>query len=165
MRCTMRQKQLGITKFEFVIVVSIIAILMTVFLNRIEGIMATVENTQITQASIALKQGLLLAVVQAEAQGGPLKVNPCTNPADYLEVKPTGYLGIMEPGKAIPLGSWYFDPQSCQLVYTRKFGGLNADHQPKRVRFMVEKVYNKQQEGSKSINELSNLVLKTIYAQ
>src|SRR3989442_5369371 len=116
---------------ELVVVVSIVALLIAVALDRLLRFQELGERTAMEQNIAAINVALTMkfAALVAAGRGQAIENEVGANPVDLLARPPANYLGALyAPNPAsLPPCSWYFDRQSGDLVYV-----------PGRTRYLTE---------------------------
>src|SRR6185503_18530816 len=112
------------------VVVSIVAILVSVGLDRLLRYTELAERAAMEQSVSAMKSalGLRFAAMYLAGQQDSIKALPEENPMDWLAERPAGYVGeLWNPSlSALQRPSWYFDRAARRLVYV-----------PLRTRYLV----------------------------
>lgn len=137
----------GFSMLELIVVISVIAILVTIAIDRLLPIRVDAERVAMENVVGALRSaiGMKFAqiVVKKGARGAKTMVG--SNPMALLSEQPSNYLGEVDradPG-SMEAGSWYFNKSSRALVYkiwnTEHFSGGLAN--PARARFVIRPVY------------------------
>jgi prepilin-type N-terminal cleavage/methylation domain-containing protein len=143
-----RHRTQGFTLFEFVIVISIIAILGAILLGRLQDTAEAAEKSSMEYTANQINSALLFEFANNVIRGtrGKIPGMVRANPVNLLAQKPANYLGEFHvpPKEPDPLGNWYYDPSDHVLVYLVKRGD---DFKPdssgaKRVRYRVEVLYD-----------------------
>ena len=120
----------GFSLLELAIVVAIVAVLITVALDRLLRYAELAERAAMEQSVSAMKSalGLRFAALYLRGRVGSIQALPEENPMDWLAERPPGYLGeLWQPALAtLERPSWYFDRARKQLVYV-----------PLRTRYLV----------------------------
>ena len=114
----------GFTLLELIVVISIVAILAGVFLNRVSFYQEQAEKTAMEQVAGAVQSALVLRystlMVRGAANEKELTALATDNPINWLQQKPHNYAGeYFDPTpQAVPPGHWVFDLKSHDLIYT-----------------------------------------------
>jgi len=114
------QKAVGFSLFEFLVVVTSIALLGGVLLERVRFYQEQAEKAAMEQMAASLRSALRLQIAQRLPQGRrSLAELVEQNPMDWLLGKPANYLGerFGPQSGTVPGGSWYFDLRDKSLVY------------------------------------------------
>ena len=109
--------QRGFNKLGFVLAISVIGIVITAFLSRVDGIQAESERTEVELTIRNMRVGLQLAVGDHIMGGRDEQIRNLLerNPFRFLERLPSGYEGeAMLPSRA---GGWVYDPLRRVLAY------------------------------------------------
>lgn len=138
-----RARMRGFTLLEMVVVVILIALLMTLAIDRMIGLQAVAERVAMDQVLGGLRSALTLQLAQRIAQGrtGEIPALARANPVHWLVRPPGNYAGAFphpDPAR-IQGGRWYFNTSRRWLVYRIAHA---ADFHtplpgPPRVRFKV----------------------------
>ncbi len=120
----------GFTLLELAIVVAVVAVLITVALDRLLRYAELAERAAMEQSISAMKSalGLRFAALYLRGSVRAIQALPQENPMDWLAERPPGYLGELwkPPLAALERPSWYFDRARKELVYV-----------PLRTRYLV----------------------------
>jgi prepilin-type N-terminal cleavage/methylation domain-containing protein len=113
------------TLLELVIAICIIALLVTLALERLLALRAEAERVVLEETLGALRAGVAMELVSLLAKGADhelLHLHEC-NPMDSLMAVPANYLGELEAvdPSTIPPGNWYFDRTDRLLVYRVRY--------------------------------------------
>lgn len=117
-------KHKGLSLLEFCIVVAIIAVAMTILLNRLYYYEEVAEKVSMEVTFSSLKSALRMQMANDMMAGRAVDYERLAreNPTSWLENKPANYLGeyhnpdVMQ----LPRGSWYFDNGQREMVYLPK---------------------------------------------
>jgi len=116
-----KKREAGFTLLELVVVVSLVAILAVVAIDRLLYVQEQAEKTVMEQTAGILKSALRLQVADLIARQETEKIAALAgqNPMNWLAERPAGYLGEFDSTDAPkgPRGSWYFDRTERALVY------------------------------------------------
>ncbi len=138
----------GFTLLEFVVVITLISVVSTVFVDRLLYYSEMAEKTAmeqvlgVLQSATTMRSGALFA----HAQNDRIEAMPKENPMKWLAEVPRNYLGeYYSPDiNALQPGSWYYDLHARELVYLvdrgRRF--ITRSDGCKWIRFRVELVYD-----------------------
>ena len=137
----------GMTLFELVAVIAVIAVLMAVYLDRLRAYQERAEKSAMEQVSAAVATALYLRVSGYLVRGRTAELPQLMqqNPMDWLAEKPASYIGMHygAPEGESAVGAWYFDAADKSLVYvpqrTRHFEP--ADPNRHEIRFKVSVDY------------------------
>lgn len=111
----------GFSLLELLIVAVLFEVLATILLERLRyyGEAAEKANVEYTISSIrsALRYKISTLMVEGRMQERALLAHQ--NPMDWLDVKPTNYVGafIGVASAKLPPGNWCFDTEKRELVY------------------------------------------------
>jgi len=116
-----QNKARGITLFGFAAVVTIIAILATVLLQRLKFYERQAEEVAALRMQADLRTVLYMKIARLRASGRDAEVAALAgqNPMNWLPEKPANYRGEFAAAaapRALP-DSWYFDRTARNLVY------------------------------------------------
>ena len=133
----------GFTLVELLVVISIIALLFGVALDRLLKYQELGERAAMEQNLAAINTALTMKFAAYVARGRPQAIENEVgkNPIGLLARPPENYLGeLFSPDqKTLPPAAWYFDRASAELVYVpnrRRY--LTADDGPPALlRFQV----------------------------
>ena len=113
----------GLTKFEFVLTLAVIAVLVWFALERLQWVEEYSEMTVVDATVRNVASGLRYAMSEAIIEGREGSVGGWTgsNPATWLAQRPAGYLGeFAGTPAAVAAGDWWFDSVQRQLCYLPK---------------------------------------------
>lgn len=117
----MRKRELGITLFELIVVIAIIATLMGLFMNRVLYYQELAEKVAMEEVAVAIQSALHLQFAHDAVHGKLYDVPPFVrnNPMGLLQKEPKNYAGeFYDPTPAsIAPGHWMFDLKSRDLIY------------------------------------------------
>lgn len=120
---TIRRQRLcrGFSLFELVVVISIIAVLMSIFLGRVLYYQEQAEKTSMMEVAGAIQSSLIMQYGRILTRGKVSDVEWLTkdNPMNWLQKRPLNYAGEFHaptPLTAEP-GNWVFDLDSHDLIY------------------------------------------------
>ena len=115
------EKQTGFTLLELAIVILLIGIVASIFLNRMQRYQELAEKTVVEATVANMRSGLRYRVAELMMNGRMNEMVSLSreNPMSWLKAPPSNYLGqLSQPQqKRIPPGSWYFDQAQHDLVY------------------------------------------------
>lgn len=159
----------GFTLLELVVVVSIIAILGSVLLNRIWFYQEQAERAAMEQVAGALQSALTLQFGRLMVRGRETgaSVLATENPMNWLARKPANYEGeFYDPTpQSVPAGSWMFDLKSRELIYVvdRSEYFTPGRDGVKWVRYRVNLVYEDAPgEGAKGNRAIAGAVIEPV---
>jgi len=113
----------GFTLLEFIVVISLVAILAGLFLSRIPFYQEQAEKTNVQQMEGALQSALTMRYGALLARGAAsekeLGILATDNPMNWLQQKPKNYAGefYATTPKTVAPGHWMFDLRSRELIY------------------------------------------------
>ena len=117
----------GISKLEFLVLVAVIGVAATAFLQRVLDVEWESERTEVSLTVRNMRVGLSLAVGERLMRGQEDQL------AELLDANPTVFLGHLPRGyvaaatDAVRQGAWHFDPATRILSYRPRqpeaFGG------------------------------------------
>jgi type II secretory pathway pseudopilin PulG len=119
--CLQQRRQGGVSRFEFAVVVAILAILAGVLLERLAFYHEQAELVAMQQVAANIRTALDVQTTQAQLPGRSVDLAQLAgqNPIALLDRKPANYLGeYFSPNVAeLPAGNWYFDRHDKTLIY------------------------------------------------
>jgi prepilin-type N-terminal cleavage/methylation domain-containing protein len=133
----------GFTLIELLIVISIVAVLFGVGLERLLRYQEMGERAAVEQNVAAINVALNMKFAAYVVRGRPAAIESEVgkNPIGLLARSPENYLGeLFSPDiKSLPRGSWYFDLSNRELVYlpNRRRYLSAGDGPPEALRFRV----------------------------
>ena len=101
-------------KYEFAVLVVVVALLASLLLNALDRAREDVEEATVQSEAAALRVELLDAQAHRAAFGGALPASD--NPLRWVSRQPAAYLGELDAAPAAH-GVWYFDRARGELVY------------------------------------------------
>ena len=111
----------GFTLFELVLVVCLVGIFASVGLERMLRYQELAEKTAMERTINILRSALAMQLAARISSGGIAQTAGLAqeNPMDWLAERPSNYLGALHAttDAETARGSWYFDPNSGELVY------------------------------------------------
>jgi general secretion pathway protein G len=143
----------GFTLIELLIVISIVAILLGVALERLLRYQEMGERAAVQQNVAAINTALNMKFAAYIVRGRPAAIENEVgkNPVGLLSRPPENYLGeLYSPDiKSLPRSSWYFDRASGELVYlpNRRRYLSGGDGPPNILRFRVALTEVRNQPG------------------
>ena len=137
-----RRSQRGASLFEFAVMVAILAILLTVLLQRISYYQGEAERVAVMQVVSNVRVSLQSMLAQRNLPGRSVNLLALAeqNPLDWLHDKPANYSGAMfsPSDKDIGAGRWCFDRRDKTLVYLLNNGNSFTDAHAKRLKYKVK---------------------------
>jgi general secretion pathway protein G len=128
----------GFSLLELVVSLTLVAVLVGVFLDRVLYYREQAEKSAMEQVAQDLRSSVNLRVAELvlENRFTELAALPAKNPMDLLARKPQNYLGVLEGAGAqeIVTGNWYFDKTSKEVVYYIDSGQYFAPDDQGRMR-------------------------------
>ena len=116
-----RTAQRGFTLLELAVVVCVVAVLVTLALERLLRYAEVAERSAMEQSVAAMRSALSLRFAALYLKERPEALGRLAeeNPMDWLAERPPGYVGALRDP---PLGelerpAWYFDTGRKQIVY------------------------------------------------
>lgn len=138
-------KQRGASLLEFTIAVAVVAVLLTMLLQRLWYYQGEAEQAAVQTVVANVRTALDFEVAQGKLPGRTLNLTILTeqNPLSLLKNKPSNYAGeLFHPSDSdIGEGNWCFDRGEKSLVYllNKRNSFLNAE--TKRLIFKVKLLY------------------------
>lgn len=139
-----RRAQQGLSVLEFVVVTVVIAILVTVLLDRAVALAVAAERADMEYVLGTLRNALAreLAMRALTGEGTDPRGLEGVNPVRMLERlqgAPPNYLGELSPARPedVEPGHWYFDPRQGVLVYRARNEAYFRSSYGKAARFAV----------------------------
>ncbi len=118
----------GFTLIELAVVISVVAILIGVLLNRVWFYQEQAEKAAMEQVAGALQSALTMQYGRLLTSGREAEVSALAadNPTNWLQKKPRNYSGeFYDPTpRSIAPGNWVFDLKTRELIYVLD----RADH-------------------------------------
>lgn len=115
------EKQTGFTLLELAIVILLIGIVASIFLNRMQRYQELAEKTVVEATVANMRSGLRYRVAELMMNGQMNEMGSLSreNPMSWLKAPPSNYLGQLgqAQNQRIPPGSWYLDQGRHELVY------------------------------------------------
>lgn len=137
----------GFTLIEMVVVVTIVAILYTVILNRVWFYQERAEKAAMVEVEGALQSALVMQYGRLMVRGRESEVTALAqeNPMKWLQKPPRNYAGEFydpQPDSAEP-GSWVFDLKTRELIFilNRAEHFIPGKDGQKWIRFRVRLMY------------------------
>ena len=140
-KCQFTARMRGFTLLELVAVISIIAVLSTIAVERLWEIQVKAERAAMESVIGAIQSALGLKVAEALLAGDRTGLDTLagSNPMERLSEVPNNYAGALADAAEVVGGQWYFDLRERVLVYraynVANFRGGATD--PAQVRFAV----------------------------
>jgi hypothetical protein len=156
-----RAGQGGFSLLELVLVIILVVVLYVVAVDRILPLRGDAEAAAVATVAGSLRSALGMEVADRIVKQGAGSVAGLdgANPMRYLAERPENYLGEVsgvDPAN-LPVGNWYFDLETRELVYLVRYGEYFRTDLPgpPRLAFRTELVYNER-------DELAGVQLKRI---
>ena len=115
------EKQTGFTLLELAVTIIAIAILVSIFLNRMQRYQELAEKTVVEATVANMRTGLRYRIAELMINGRMNEMDNLSreNPMLWLKASPSNYVGqfAQAQDQRIPPGSWYFNPRQHELVY------------------------------------------------
>lgn len=115
------RRQAGLTLFELVVYILVVAILFSFAFNRFREYPGEAERANFMAVREQIKTGVNLAMLSAISGGDWSEVRAMEggNPMDLMLETPSNYVGELSPVASdnLPSRVWYFDRASGELVY------------------------------------------------
>jgi general secretion pathway protein G len=135
-------KQRGAHLLEFVVVVVVVGVLMTILLQRVFYYQGEAERIAFVNTVANVRTALEIKVAQGKLPGGSIDLTTLTeqNPLNLLKNKPSNYAGeLFKPSDSdIGEGNWCFDRSDKTLIYLLNNVNSFEDAQSKRLKFKVK---------------------------
>ena len=132
----------GFTLFELIVSLSLIAILMGVYFDRMLYYQEVVEEASMRQSVNMINASMNLKLADWITKGENRKFSQLErrNPVSWLAAKPGNYVGeLYDPQEGqVPEGSWYYDLKDGNLVYLVKRSAHFRGDGHKWIRFRVD---------------------------
>jgi hypothetical protein len=148
------------------VVICIVAVLVTVLIDRLVRIAELAEKTAMEQNLAAINVALTMkfAALVTARRGGEIRREVGANPIDLLARPPENYLGELaaaDPSR-LPTRSWYFDRATGELVYLpARTRYLDA---PSGLRFRVTLTEPAARPGQAPLDELAQPFIRPVGA-
>jgi general secretion pathway protein G len=111
----------GFTLVELVVVISVVAIMSTIALDRLFWYQSQAEKAAMEYNATMIKSGLWMsaASLMMAERTSDIPALAEHNPINLLEQKPANYLGEIDGKKteALESGNWFYDASKHQVVY------------------------------------------------
>ena len=111
----------GFSLLELVVSLTLVAVLVGVFLDRVLFYREQAEKSAMEQVANDLRSSVNLRVAELALDNrfAELAALPAQNPMDLLARKPQNYRGVLDVAGAqeVVMGNWYFDNTSKEVVY------------------------------------------------
>lgn len=163
-----KNRQLGFSLFEMTVVITLLAILMGVLLQRLHYLQERAEKAamEITVMNIGTGLRYKLVALMIDDRMQDLSKFLDENPINWLQTPPANYQGefVMLAGRNILPGHWYFDAKQKQLVYRLKLDDhfLSKRNGASEIRFKVIGLMQDGKRGSADINRFIDIKLSAI---
>jgi type II secretory pathway pseudopilin PulG len=135
-------KQRGANLLEFAIAVGVVAVLMTILLQRVVYYQGEAERVAIRQTVANVRAALEIKVAEQKLPHSSIDLTVLAeqNPLNLLNDKPPNYAGeFFQPTDLdIGAGNWCFDRWDKSLIYLLNNRGAFGDAQSKRLKFKVK---------------------------
>lgn len=119
---------------EFALVVVVIALVVSVLIDRVEKLMVEAERISVLQVVGQLRSVLGIRVAELVAEGATPKLARLqgSNPMTLMHPPPATYAGLASgPDSSLRPGHWYFDPKRHELRYrVRHTGAFHTTTRP-----------------------------------
>lgn len=118
-RLSSRPQHIGATRLELILVVLLIALISGWLLHTLKFYQEVTEKTVVESTVANMRSGLRFKIADLMLKGNAAAQSELagTNPVQYLESPPAGYLGELRSPGSLPPGSWYFDQDKREVVY------------------------------------------------
>jgi general secretion pathway protein G len=116
-----QKKQSGFTLIELIVVIAVLSVLISIFLNRVEYYQELAEKTAMTENVGAIQSALTIQHSKhyLRANTEDISLLPTENPMKWLQKLPQNYAGEFydpKPNSVVP-GNWVFDLKDHELIY------------------------------------------------
>jgi general secretion pathway protein G len=116
-----QKKQSGFTLIELIVVIAVLSVLISIFLNRVEYYQELAEKTAMTENVGAIQSALTIQHSKhyLRANKEDISLLPTENPMKWLQKLPQNYAGEFydpKPNSVAP-GNWVFDLKDHELIY------------------------------------------------
>jgi general secretion pathway protein G len=132
------RRSAGFSILELVVSLTLVAVLVGVFLDRVLYYREQAEKAAMEQVAQDLRSSVNLRVAELmlENRLQELAALPGKNPMELLERKPQNYLGVLDGSRVeeVVTGNWYFDKTSKEVVYYIDSGRYFAPDDQGRMR-------------------------------
>jgi hypothetical protein len=114
-----RRIQCGATRLEIFVVLIIVGVVAVWMLHTLRFYEELTEKTVVESTIINLRSGLRFKIADLIIKGAGDKQGALanSNPVQFLEHPPKGYLGEMRTPGNLPRGSWYYEQDRSELIY------------------------------------------------
>jgi len=113
--------QTGLTLFELVVVVCVVAVIAGILFNRLRLYEEAAEKAAMQQTAAAIKSALQMRVAAYMVSGRDKEIENLRNenPVKWLQENPADYAGefYADAYARVRQGSWYFDLARRELIY------------------------------------------------
>lgn len=158
----------GFTLLEMIVVISLVAVLAGMLLQRVWFYQEQAEKAAMEQMAATLQTALLLQYAQLLTRGQESETKTLTteNPTRWLVQKPANYAGefyAMTPAAIAP-GNWAFDLKSRELIYVpyrAEYLQAGADGR-KWVRYRASLKYDSVRLANHGAQELSGVLFEPV---
>jgi len=117
------ERQCGLSKLEFLLVLAVIAVLLLVALEQMKEVQELSEEMVVEATLRNISSGLRYAMAEDIIHGteGRIAERVGGNPVRWLDQPPAGYLGeFPATPEPLPAGAWVFDSTRRELCYRPK---------------------------------------------
>ena len=155
-------RQRGMTLFELIVVIIVVSVAGTAFLERLHRYQELAERAGMETTLRLVKTGLqirLAELIIGNRQGEAAQLEQ-EDPTQWLDQRPANYAGdYREPPEP---GKWYFDAPQKQLVYVVHTGGRleSATGQTvKELRFQARLLKDRIRIGDVAVDSVTGVTL------
>lgn len=117
----MKKRNQGFSLIELIIVIVVVSVLMSFFLDRVWYYQEMAEKTAMQEDAGAIQSALTLQHGKSYVRGNQAAINllATENPVKWLQKPPKNYAGeFYDPSPlSVASGSWIFDLKARELVY------------------------------------------------
>lgn len=155
----------GFTFFELIVVIIVVSVAGTVFLDRLRFYQEVAEKAAMESTLRLIKTGLqirLAELIVTNRQGDARELET-EDPTRWLQPRPANYAG---PYRMPPQpGNWYFDAGEKQLVYVVNTGNrleIDAGHDARELRFQAQLLKDRLRIGGATVDSVTGVTLTPV---
>lgn len=164
-----KTRQQGFSLFELTVVITSLAILMGVLLQRLHYLQERAEKTAMELTVMNMGTGLRYKLVALMMDGRMQELSRLLdeNPINWLQNPPTNYQGEFTTlaGRNILPGNWYFDVKEKQIVYRLKLDDhfLSKQHGVSEIRFKASSPNQNSKLDDAEYSPLLGITLNAVF--